>query len=455
MRKFFGTDGVRGTANVHPMTTEMAMKIGRAAAHVFKVNGLRHRIVIGKDTRLSGYMLESALTSGICSMGVDVLLVGPLPTPGIAFITRSLRADAGVVISASHNPFEDNGIKFFSRDGFKLPDSVERDIEELIVSGEIDHVRPTATEVGKAFRIDDAVGRYIEFVKSSFPKGLKLDGLKVVVDCANGAAYKVAPSVLRELGADVIVLNDKPNGTNINAGCGSMHPEVIQAAVVEHGADVGIAHDGDADRVILCDESGREFSGDNLMASCALDMKSRGVLAKDTLVATVMSNLGLELAMKDAGISLVRTDVGDRYVVEEMLRSGYNLGGEQSGHVIFMDYNTTGDGVITALQALSLMKRSGEKLSDLARQMTVYPQVLVNVRVKKKTDISKVPAIAGKVAEAERTLDGQGRLLIRYSGTEPKLRLMAEGKDRAVIENILNGLAETVRKELGDRRDNV
>ncbi|HEX9860309.1 MAG TPA: phosphoglucosamine mutase [Nitrospirota bacterium] len=455
MRRFFGTDGVRGTANVHPMTTEMAMKIGRAAAHVFKRSGLRHRIVIGKDTRLSGYMLESALTSGICSMGVDVLLVGPLPTPGIAFITRSLRADAGVVISASHNPFEDNGIKFFSRDGFKLPDSVERSIEDLITSGGVDDIRPTASEVGKAFRIDDAVGRYIEFVKGSFPKGLTLDGIKVVVDCANGAAYKVAPAVLRELGAEVAVLNDKPDGTNINAGCGSMHPEVIQAAVVEHGADAGIAHDGDADRAILCDEKGREFSGDNLMASCALDMKARGVLAKDTLVATVMSNLGLELAMKEAGIKLIRTGVGDRYVVEEMRRGGYNLGGEQSGHLIFMDYNTTGDGVITALQALSLMRRTGKKLSGLARQMKVYPQVLVNVRVKKKKDISEVPAIARMVEEAQRTLDGTGRLLIRYSGTEPKLRIMAEGKDKAAIEKLVNSLADTVKKELGDRRENA
>jgi phosphoglucosamine mutase len=452
MRKFFGTDGVRGTANVHPMTTEMAMKLGRAAAYVFRDGGRRHRIVIGKDTRLSGYMLESALTSGICSMGVDVLLVGPLPTPGIAFITRSLRADAGVVISASHNPFEDNGIKFFSKDGLKLPDSVEHRIEKLITTGEIDHIRPTATEVGKAFRIDDALGRYIEFAKGSLPKGLTLDGMKVVVDCANGAAYKVTPAVLRELGAEVFVLNDKPNGTNINAGCGSLHPEVIQDAVVEQRADVGIAHDGDADRVILCDDKGREFSGDHVMALCALDMKERGILSKDTLVTTVMSNLGLELAMKKAGIRLVRTAVGDRYVTEEMLRGGYNLGGEQSGHVIFMDFNSTGDGVITALQVLSIMRRKGKRLSSLAKCMKVYPQVLVNVPVKKKKDVSRVPVLAARIAEAERMLDGEGRLLIRYSGTEPKLRIMAEGKDKELIETLVMGIAETVANELGESR---
>ena len=449
MRKLFGTDGVRGTANVHPMTTEMAMKLGRAAAYIFRNSGARHRIVIGKDTRISGYMLESALTSGICSMGVDVVLLGPLPTPGIAFITRSLRADAGVVISASHNPFEDNGIKFFSREGLKLPDEVEARMEGLISTGEIDHIRPTAHEVGKAYRVDDAVGRYIEFVKSTFPKGMTLEGLKVVVDCANGAAYKVTPWVLKELGAEVFVLNDKPNGTNINAGCGSLHPEVVQAAVVEQGADVGIAHDGDADRVIFCDEKGREFGGDKVMALCAIEMKKKRALAKNTVVATVMSNLGLELALRKAGIALVRTAVGDRYVVEEMLRGGYNLGGEQSGHIVFMDYNTTGDGVITALQVLSIMKRTGRKLSALGKVMKTCPQTLVNVAVREKKDIMEVPSIARLVAEAQSRLDGTGRLLIRYSGTEPKLRIMAEGMDKALVEEVVAGLAEAVKKELG------
>jgi len=449
MRKLFGTDGVRGTANVHPMTTEMAMKMGRTAAYIFKQGGLRHRIVIGKDTRVSGYMLESALTSGICSMGVDVLLVGPMPTPGIAFITRSLRADAGVVISASHNSFEDNGIKFFSKDGLKLPDAIEAKMEKLISSGEIDHIRPTAGEVGKAYRIDDAAGRYVEYAKASFPKGLTLEGMKVVLDCANGAAYKVAPRVLRELGADVYVLHDKPDGMNINAKCGSLHPEVIQWAVVEQGADIGIALDGDADRAIFCDEKGREFDGDKVMAVCAIDMKARKALAKNTLVATVMSNLGLELAMKKAGIKLVRTAVGDRYVVEEMLKGGYSLGGEQSGHIVFLDYNTTGDGMITTLQTLSIMKRSGKKLSQLGKVMTTYPQVLVNVKVKHKKDIMEVPAIRKKVAEAESKLDGDGRLLIRYSGTEPKLRIMAEGRDKALIAALVDALAGTVKKELG------
>jgi len=449
MRKFFGTDGVRGTANTHPMTTEMAMELGRAAAYIFKNSGARHRIVIGKDTRISGYMLESALTSGICSMGVDVLLVGPLPTPGIAFITRSLRADAGVVISASHNPFEDNGIKFFSKDGFKLPDEQEMRIEHLISSGEIEHIRPTAHEVGKAFRIDDAVGRYIESVKSGFPKGMTLEGIKVVIDCANGAAYKVSPLVLKELGAEVFVLNDKPNGTNINAGCGSLHPEIIQKAVIEHGADIGIAHDGDADRVIFCDEKGLEFDGDKVLALCAIDMKKEKRLSRNTAVATVMSNLGLELALKKAGIKLVRTAVGDRYVVEEMLKEGYNLGGEQSGHVIFMDYNTTGDGIITALQVLSIMKKTSKRLSELSKVMTTYPQVLVNVPVKSKKDIMELPRLARKVADAEEKLDGNGRLLIRYSGTEPKLRIMAEGKDLASIKEIVNDLAQSVIEEIG------
>jgi len=449
--RLFGTDGIRGVANVHPMTTEMAMKLGRAAAHEFKKNkGQRHRIVIGKDTRLSGYMLESALTSGICSMGVDVLLVGPFPTPGIAFVTRSLRADAGVVISASHNPYEDNGIKFFSGDGLKLPDEVENRLERLITSGEIDHIRPTAEEVGKAFRINDAIGRYIEFVKTTIPKGLSLEGIKVVLDCANGAAYKVAPAVLTELGAKVHVLNDKPDGLNINLGCGSLHPEVISEAVRETGADIGIAHDGDADRVIMCDETGAEFDGDHVMALCASDMKENGRLAKDTLVATVMSNLGLEQAMNERGIKLVRTAVGDRYVVEEMLSGGYNMGGEQSGHVVFMDYNTTGDGIITALQVLSIMKRKDKRLSELGKIMTTHPQFLVNVRVREKVDIDGIPALKSLIDVCESKLDGVGRLLIRYSGTEPKLRIMAEGADRGLVSSIVEQIAEKVRQEIGE-----
>jgi phosphoglucosamine mutase len=449
MKKLFGTDGVRGVANQDPMTSEMAMRIGRAAAHVFRDSARRHRVVIGKDTRLSGYMIESALTSGLCSMGIDVLLVGPVPTPGIAFLTRSLRADAGVVISASHNPYEDNGIKFFGRDGFKLPDALEARMEELIFSGAIDAIRPTAAEIGKAVRIDDAIGRYNEFVKSSIPRGMDLTGLRVVVDSANGAAYKIGPRVLLELGADVISLYDQPNGMNINQGCGSLHPEVISRAVMANRAHVGIAYDGDADRVILCDENGKIVDGDAVMAICALHMIRQGRLRHNTLVATVMSNLGLELALREAGGRLVRAAVGDRYVMEQMLDGGYNLGGEQSGHLIFLDHNTTGDGLITALQIISIMKQDGKPLSSLAACMRTYPQVLVNVKVKEKRDLASIPEIAKRIAGIEKTLEGTGRLLIRYSGTESKLRIMLEGDEETEIARFAEELAELVRKYIG------
>ncbi|MCF6179698.1 MAG: phosphoglucosamine mutase, partial [Geopsychrobacter sp.] len=390
-KRLFGTDGVRGVANVYPMTTEVAMQLGRAAAHIFKNGDRRHRLVIGKDTRLSGYMIETALVSGICSMGVDVLLVGPLPTPGISFITSSMRADAGVVISASHNPYQDNGIKFFSRDGFKLPDDLELRMEELISSGELDSLRPIADEVGKAFRVDDAVGRYIVFLKNTFPHDLDLLGLKIVLDCAHGAAYKVAPAVFEELGAEVISLGIEPDGKNINAGCGSLHPEVMAESVRLHGADLGIALDGDADRVIFVDEHGEEVDGDHIMAICGTRMLAAGTLNKQTLVATVMSNMGLEIALKKAGGAMLRTAVGDRYVVEEMRRGGYNLGGEQSGHMIFLDHNTTGDGVLSALQVLEIVQRSGKRLSELAQVMESLPQVLLNVRVKQRTDLVEIP----------------------------------------------------------------
>jgi|MudIll2142460700_1097286.scaffolds.fasta_scaffold15593_4 phosphoglucosamine mutase len=448
MRKLFGTDGVRGVANQDPMTSEMAQRIGRAAAHIFRDSSRRHRVVIGKDTRLSGYMIESALTSGLCSMGIDVLLVGPVPTPGIAFLTRSLRADAGVVISASHNPYEDNGIKFFGRDGFKLPDALESKMEDLIFSGAIDAIRPTAAEIGKALRIDDAIGRYNEYAKSSFPRGLDLAGLKVVVDSANGAAYKIGPRVLLELGAEVISLYNQPNGMNINQGCGALYPEVISRAVVANKADLGIAFDGDADRVILCDENGKVVDGDATMAICALHLLRQGRLKHNTLVATVMSNLGLELALRAAGGRLLRAAVGDRYVMEMMLEGGYNLGGEQSGHLIFLDHNTTGDGLITALQVLAIMKQDGKPLSELAACMRTYPQVLVNVRVKEKRDLASVPEIAASIAEVEKKLQGTGRLLIRYSGTEPKLRIMLEGEDESVIARYAEELAELVRTRL-------
>jgi phosphoglucosamine mutase len=431
------------------MTSEMALKIGRAAAHVFRDSARRHRIVIGKDTRLSGYMIESALTAGLCSMGMDVLLVGPVPTPGIAFLTRSLRADAGVVVSASHNPYEDNGIKFFGRDGFKLPDETEKKMEDLIFSGVVDSIRPTAAEIGKASRIDDAIGRYNEFVKSSIPRGLDLSGLRVVVDSANGAAYKIGPRILTELGADVISLHDQPDGMNINHGCGSLHPHVISRAVVAHQAQIGIAFDGDADRVIFCDEKGAVVDGDAVMAVCALRMMEEGRLKQNTLVATVMSNLGLELAMRQAGGRLVRSAVGDRYVMEKMISGGYNLGGEQSGHIIFLDHNTTGDGIISALQVLSIMKQSGKPLSELAACMKTYPQVLVNVRVKERRDLASIPEIARRMTEIEKKLDGTGRLLVRYSGTEPKVRVMIEGEDQNEIKALADGLAGTIREKLG------
>jgi phosphoglucosamine mutase len=449
MKKLFGTDGVRGVANVYPMTSELAMQIGRAAAYVFRNGNKRHRIVIGKDTRLSGYMLENALSAGICSMGVDVLLVGPLPTPGIANITSSMRADAGVVISASHNPFQDNGIKFFSRDGFKLPDDMELKMEELIFSKKIDSLRPIASEVGKAFRIDDAAGRYVVFLKSTFPRDLDLAGMKIVLDCANGAAYKVAPAVLEELGADVIPVGIKPNGTNINAGCGSLHPEVISEAVKEHRADLGIALDGDADRVIFVDEFGNEVDGDHIMAICASDMLRRKKLHKNTLVATVMSNMGLDIAVKKAGGKVVKTAVGDRYVVEEMIKSGYNLGGEQSGHMIFLDFNTTGDGMLSALQVLAIMRRDNRTLSELAQVMIPLPQVLVNVRVASKQDIMTIPEVARLIKDIEGKLDGAGRILIRYSGTEPLLRIMLEGQDKYQITGWAKEIADLVEKKIG------
>ncbi|MBI3597161.1 MAG: phosphoglucosamine mutase [Nitrospirae bacterium] len=448
-KKLFGTDGVRGIANQEPMTSEMAMKLGRAAAYLFKNKAGRHRIVIGKDTRLSGYMLESALTSGICSIGVDVLLVGPFPTPGIAFLTRSLRADAGVVISASHNSFEDNGIKFFSRDGLKLPDRMEHEMEELIFSGKIDSIRPTAGEIGKAFRVDDAEGRYIEFVKSSLPKGMTLEGLTVVVDCANGAAYKVAPTILRELDAKVIVLGDEPNGMNINQNCGSTHPDVIQKAVRKQHADVGIAHDGDADRAIFTCEKSHLVNGDQVMAALAVSLKKMRRLNKNTLVTTVMSNMGLDRAMKAAGIQIVKTAVGDRYVLERMLNDGYNFGGEQSGHLIFLDYNTTGDGLITAVQVLALMKTTGKPLSELAKVMTNFPQVLVNVRVKERHDLSTLPKVKQQIEKLEKKLDGSGRLLVRYSGTEPVVRIMIEGEREPEIRKWADDLAQTIQDAVG------
>lgn len=449
MKKLFGTDGVRGVANVEPMTSETALKLGRAAAHIFKNKKGRHKIVIGKDTRISGYMIETALASGICSMGADVLLVGPLPTPGISFITSSMRADAGVVISASHNPYQDNGIKFFSRDGFKLPDKLEEKMEELVICEELHKLRPTADEVGKAYRIEDAAGRYIVFLKNTFPKEMDLEGLKIVLDCANGAAYRVAPSVLEELGAEIITLGVSPDGKNINEGCGSLHTAAMCAKVRETGAHLGISLDGDADRVIMCDEKGQEIDGDIIMGICATQLMKKGELRKNTLVTTIMSNIGLDIAMKDAGINLIKTDVGDRYVVAEMLKRGYNMGGEQSGHIVFLDHNTTGDGTLAALQLLSVIKAQGKPLSELSKVVTKYPQTLVNVRVKKKKDTADIPRFADAASEIESMLAGKGRILIRYSGTEPIMRIMIEGEDEGGIRRMADSLATIVKEEIG------
>jgi phosphoglucosamine mutase len=445
--KLFGTDGIRGKANHYPMTGEIAFEVGRAAAYVLGKKNGRNKILIGKDTRLSGYMLESALTSGICSMGMNVVLVGPMPTPGIAFVTRSLRVDAGVVISASHNPYDDNGIKFFSSDGFKLPDSTENDIERAMFTETLEKIRPEGAGIGKAYRVDDASGRYIEYVKSTFPKGKTLEGMKIVVDCSNGSAYKITPFVLTELGADVIAINSKPDGININANCGAMHPEAMQKAVLEYKADIGIAHDGDADRTIICDERGEIVDGDKIMAICALDMKKDGTLKGNTVVATVMSNLGFELFLKKSGIKVIRTKVGDRYVVEEMLKRGCNLGGEQSGHIIFLDHNTTGDGPVTALQVLSIMCRREKSLSSLASPIPIYPQVLLNVPVRRHKAIEDFPSINTAIKKAEKKLAG-GRILVRPSGTEPKVRVMVEGDNMDEITAVAEEIAEVIKSNM-------
>jgi phosphoglucosamine mutase len=442
--KLFGTDGIRGKANHFPMTGEIAFEVGRAAAYVLKKKNGLNKILIGKDTRLSGYMLESALTSGICSMGTNVVLVGPLPTPGIAFVTRSLRADAGVVLSASHNPYDDNGIKFFSSDGFKLPDSMESEIERVMFSKRLEKIRPEGAGIGKATRIDDAAGRYIEYVKSTFPKGRTLEGTRVVIDCSNGSAYKITPFTLSELGADVIAIYDRPDGMNINVNCGTTHPENMQRAVLEYRADIGIAHDGDADRTIICDEKGEIVDGDKIMAICALDMKKKGTLRGNAVVATVMSNFGFEMYLKKSGIKVIRTRVGDRYVVEEMIKKGCNLGGEQSGHIIFLDHNTTGDGPITALQVLATMCKKEKRLSDLASLIPIYPQVLINVPVSRPQDIENFSKITSAIKKAEKRLNN-GRILVRPSGTEPKIRVMVEGDNMDEISTIAEEIAEVIQ----------
>ena len=456
VNKLFGTDGVRGVANVEPVTAETALKLGRAAAHVFtQLNprtlpaGTRPKIVLGKDTRLSGYMLENALVAGITSLGVDVLVIGPLPTPGVAYITRSLRADAGIVLSASHNSYEDNGIKFFRHDGYKLDDAVEQQIEQLVFSGEIDSVRPTAGRIGRATRIDDALGRYVEFAKASFPRGMSLEKMHIAVDVANGASYKSTPCILRELGADLIVAHNAPNGTNINEECGSTHPEEIQRIVKETGAEVGITHDGDADRVLLCDENGELVDGDEILAIAATELLREGRLRQNTLVATVMSNFGLDEALAKFDGKVLRTKVGDRYVLEEMVKRDLNVGGEQSGHMIFRDFSTTGDGIVCALQILRMMRTTGKPLSELKQCLKKYPQAQRNLRVKQKPPIEQLPDVMKLVGEAESELSGKGRVLLRYSGTEPKIRLLIEGREFDQIDRQANRIAEAIQSAIG------
>jgi phosphoglucosamine mutase len=455
-KKIFGTDGVRGTANLEPVTAGTALQLGQAAAYVFKnleseSRGRgKHKIVIGKDTRLSGYMLENALSSGVLSMGVDVLFIGPLPTPGVAYVTRSLRADAGIVITASHNPYDDNGIKFFHADGYKLDDEIESRIEKLVFSGEIEKIRPTAREIGKAVRIDDALGRYIEFVKSSFPRQLTLDGLRIVVDCAHGAAYKSTPCVLRELGAQVIVHANEPDGSNINKDCGAMHPEHFCRLVREHHAHLGLAHDGDADRVLLCDEKGALIDGDDILAIIGLESLASGTLTRKTIATTVMANAGLDAAIETAGGKTIRTAVGDQNVLAAMLKQDLNLGGEQSGHIIMRDFSTTGDGLIAALQILRVMKMRSKPLSELARCWTRSPQLLTNIVVREKKPLEELDGVAQLVAEAEACLKAQGgRVLLRYSGTEPKVRLLLEGRDPGALEQWSRKISERLKEELG------
>jgi phosphoglucosamine mutase len=449
MGKLFGTDGIRGVANVYPMTPEMVLNIGKATTHVFKEKCGKKKLkfVIGKDTRLSGYMLESALTAGILSVGADVLLVGPMPTPAIAHLTKSLNADAGIVISASHNPAGDNGVKIFGPEGFKLSNNFEDEIEKYILTEKVktEHIKDEL--IGKAHRVDDARGRYIEFAKASVDS-MSLKGLKIVLDCANGAAYNTAPFIFRELGSEVIVLNNKPNGLNINLNCGALHPEKMMEVVKKEKADIGIALDGDADRLIVSDEKGNNIDGDHIIAICAIDKKERGALKKNTVVVTIMTNKGFDIAMEKKKIKTVKTNVGDRYVIDEMKKNGYVLGGEQSGHIIFSNYTTTGDGVISALQLLRILKERGEKLSKLASCLKSLPQVLVNVVVKEKKDINKLEA-RKTIKDAESKLGKKGRVLVRYSGTQNLCRIMIEGENKKEIQKMAVDISKVMKKEIG------
>jgi phosphoglucosamine mutase len=448
MGKLFGTDGIRGKANTYPITPEVALQVGKAVAHVFKAQGRGFsRAVVGKDTRLSGYMLENALASGLVSMGMDVYSVGPMPTPAVAHLTKSFCATCGIMITASHNPSDDNGIKIFDANGFKLPDEMENDIESHVLGGEIDSTHIGTEFLGKAFRIDDARGRYIEFAKASI-RNHSLKGLKIVLDCAHGAGYFISPIIFRELGAEVIKSSTDPDGFNINLNCGATCPQNISKLVLQHKADVGIALDGDGDRVIFCDARGKVINGDRILGLCALDYKERGRLAKNTIVVTSMSNLGLSKAMEKNGINVLVTDVGDRYVVERMRSDGYNIGGEQSGHVIFMDYVTTGDGTITALHVLKLMMDKKKSLAELADFMEEFPQILSSFNVKEKKPIDKVPNLVNIVAECEKSLGGNGRVILRYSGTENKIRLLIEALNQKDVETWTAKIKSVIEKEL-------
>jgi len=445
-RRLFGTDGIRGIANAPPMTPETVLRVGKAVADVFKKqNGRTHKVVIGKDTRLSGYMIETALTSGLVSIGVEVMLVGPLPTPAIAHLTKSLNADAGIVLSASHNPASHNGIKIFDSKGFKLSDAVELEIERVVFSGK---ELGNNNSIGKAFRVNEAKGRYIEYVKGTVDN-TSLKGFKIVVDCANGAAYNVVPAVFSELGVEVKAINVFPDGLNINLNCGALHPEGMQRAVKETGANVGFAFDGDADRVIACNEKGELLDGDQIMALCAKKLLDDGKLKKKTVVATVMSNLGFHEAMRKEGINVRTTAVGDRYVIEEMKSNSFNFGGEQSGHIIFGDYSTTGDGLITALQLLRIMKETRKPLSELSGLMNRFPQVLINVNIREKKPFEMMPAVSMAVKDAESVLGKNGRVLLRYSGTENIARVMLEGKNEKLINSLASKIVASIKKEIG------
>lgn len=447
--KIFGTDGVRGKANAFPMDVETALALGRAAGKIFRTKKCKHRVVIGKDTRLSCYMFENALIAGLCSMGVDTLMLGPFPTPGVAFITRAYRADAGIVISASHNTFHDNGIKFFSSEGFKLPDSWERKMEELVHRNNFEDCLPLDDDIGRNMKVNDADGRYIEFVKATFPRKQSLKNLTIALDCANGAGYKVAPLVFRELDAQVQVYGNMPNGLNINDGCGSTNPALIQKAVIDHRADIGIALDGDADRVVLVDEHAQIVDGDTILAICAIDLLKHGLLQNNTVVSTVMCNYGIIKTLEKFGIKVIQSQVGDRYVIQDMLASGANLGGEQSGHMIFLDQNTTGDGLVSALQVLRIMIETDSKLSDLSAQIKRYPQACVNIRVKNKPPLETIENLNDAITRVEGLLADSGRVLVRYSGTENICRVMVEGPKLKLAQQHACTIAHTIESQIG------